>query len=51
MPKIYLSSPISSPAVLAKEREHAMFIGAGAGIATFLCFVDREFILSTKKIR
>jgi len=48
MPKIYLSKPISSPAVLASEREHVMFIGAGAGIATFLCFVDREFILSTR---
>jgi len=48
MPKVYLSYPISSPAVLAKEREHVMFIGAGAGIATFLCFVDREFIKSTR---
>jgi len=25
-----------------------MFVGGGAGIATFLSFVDREFIKATK---
>lgn len=42
-PKFYLSPPISSPVVLSKIRKNVVYIGTGAGNATFLCFVDREY--------
>jgi len=45
-PLINLSYPISSPAVSSKKRKHVIYIGTGAGIATFLSFVDNEYINS-----
>ena len=48
MPRIHISYPISSPAVLSKMRRHVLYIGTGAGIATFLSFVDRQYIKATR---
>ena len=42
-PKFYLSLPISSPAAVSKFRKNAVYIGTGAGNATFLCFADSEY--------
>ena len=39
-PGVNLSHPISSPAVLSKTRKNVIYIGTGAGIATFLSFID-----------
>ena len=43
-PTINLSYPISSPAVLSKTRKSVIYIGTGAGIATFLSFIDSQYI-------
>ena len=43
-PGINLSRPISSPAVLSKSRSNVVYIGTGAGIATFLSFIDQQYI-------
>jgi hypothetical protein len=42
-PGIFLSPSIASPAALSKMRKNVLYVGTGAGIATFLWFADREY--------
>jgi len=50
LPEFYLSQPISSPAALSMIRKNVVYVGTGAGNATFLCFVDREYLRCKNKM-
>ena len=46
--RINLSHPINSPCCLSKFRKSVMYVGAGAGLATFMGFIDRQYLNATK---